>query len=190
VNNSIQIHTEGSNDTWDIGFPSGGNFWSDYNGSDSSHDGIGDSNYTIDASNVDRYPLMGTFNSFSVSSEQSVETICNSTISGFTFNGTAISFNVSGDPGTTGFCRICIPTALMNESYKVFVNGTEVAYTLLPFSNSTHTYLYFSYSHSTQQVTVIPEDSTLTILLLLTALSSLAILSEKKNSKSFDLARV
>jgi len=183
VNNSIQTHTEGSNDTWDDGFPSGGNFWSDYNGSDANHDGIGDSNYTIDSSNVDRYPLMGTFNSFSASSKQSVETICNSTISDFTFNGTAISFNVSGDLGTTGFCRICIPAALMNESYKVFVNGTEVAYTLLPFSNSTHTYLYFSYTHSTQQVTVIPEASTLTVLLLLVTLSLLTILSAKKRTR-------
>ena len=183
VNNAIQIHTESSNDTWDDGFPSGGNFWSDYEGSDSNHDGIGDLNYSIDANNVDRHPLMGTFNSFSASSEQSVETICNSTISGFTFNGTAISFNVSGDPRTTGFCRICIPTALMNESFNVFVNGTEVAYTLLPFSNSTHTYIYFSYTHSAQQVTVIPEASTLTILLLLVTLSSLTILSAKKRTR-------
>jgi len=35
-----------------------GNFWSDYNGSDSNRDGIGDSPYVIDANNQDRYPLM------------------------------------------------------------------------------------------------------------------------------------
>jgi parallel beta-helix repeat protein len=35
-----------------------GNFWSDYNGTDSNGDGIGDSPYIIDANNQDRYPLM------------------------------------------------------------------------------------------------------------------------------------
>jgi parallel beta-helix repeat protein len=43
---------------WDDGYPSGGNYWSDYNGTDTNHDGIGDTPYTIDANNTDPYPLM------------------------------------------------------------------------------------------------------------------------------------
>jgi nitrous oxidase accessory protein len=35
-----------------------GNYWSDYNGTDSNGDGIGDIHYVIDASNIDHYPLM------------------------------------------------------------------------------------------------------------------------------------
>jgi parallel beta-helix repeat protein len=52
---------------WDNGYPSGGNYWSDYNGTDSfsgpyqnvtGSDGIGDAPYVMDAVSSDRYPLM------------------------------------------------------------------------------------------------------------------------------------
>jgi len=44
--------------TWDDGYPSGGNYWSDYTGTDTNGDGIGDTAYSIDPMNKDRYPLM------------------------------------------------------------------------------------------------------------------------------------
>jgi parallel beta-helix repeat protein len=52
---------------WDDGYPSGGNYWSDYSGVDvyrgpyqneTGSDGIGDISYVVDANNTDRYPLM------------------------------------------------------------------------------------------------------------------------------------
>ena len=43
---------------WDDGYPSGGNYWSDYTGTDADGDGIGDTTYIIDTTNEDRYPLM------------------------------------------------------------------------------------------------------------------------------------
>jgi len=179
----LQVYTFNKNnlsDIWDADYPSGGNYWSDYVGTDSNHDGIGDSNYTIDADNNDRYPLMGMFSDFNATSEQHVQTICNSTISDFHFNGTAICFNVSGQSGTTGFCRICIPRALMNSTYEVFVNGTKVQCNELICSNGTHAYLYFNYTHSTKEVIIIPEFPSFLILPLFMIATLLAVIVYKR----------
>ncbi len=70
--NNINQHLGGVgvNTTWDNGYPSGGNYWSDYTGVDSyrgfyqnetGSDGIGDTPYLIDANNRDRYPLMNPY---------------------------------------------------------------------------------------------------------------------------------
>src|SRR5271157_1645342 len=58
VNNTHQACSIliGSTNIWDIGYE--GNYWSDYNGTDANHDGIGDTPYVIDANNTDNYPLM------------------------------------------------------------------------------------------------------------------------------------
>jgi len=60
VNNTQQmfIGTPGYTNVWDYGYHSGGNFWSDYNGTDANSNGIGDTPYVIDANNTDNYPLM------------------------------------------------------------------------------------------------------------------------------------
>jgi nitrous oxidase accessory protein len=44
---------------WDSGGE--GNYWDDYNGTDSNRDGIGDTSYVINGENVDNYPLMFPF---------------------------------------------------------------------------------------------------------------------------------
>lgn len=67
VGNTKQALSLNSVNTWDNGYPSGGNYWSDYIGLDLYHgpyqsetgsDSIGDTQYIIDADNRDRYALM------------------------------------------------------------------------------------------------------------------------------------
>jgi parallel beta-helix repeat protein len=50
-----------TNNAFDLGYPLGGNFWSDYNGTDANQDGIGDTPYIINENHTDRYPLMNPF---------------------------------------------------------------------------------------------------------------------------------
>jgi parallel beta-helix repeat protein len=59
INNSEHVSLYNSfNNTWDDGYPSGGNYWSDYNPPDEDMDKIGDVSYVIDENNTDRYPLI------------------------------------------------------------------------------------------------------------------------------------
>ncbi|UCH69663.1 MAG: right-handed parallel beta-helix repeat-containing protein, partial [Candidatus Bathyarchaeota archaeon] len=68
IGNNQQVHILPSEQAnfWDDGYPSGGNYWSDYNGTDlysgpdqnvPGRDFRGDTPRVIDANNTDRYPL-------------------------------------------------------------------------------------------------------------------------------------
>lgn len=69
LNNTSQVLISPSNsaNSWDNGYPSGGNYWSDYVGTDlfkgvyqneTGSDGITDAPYVINTKNTDRYPLV------------------------------------------------------------------------------------------------------------------------------------
>ncbi len=175
---------------WDNCYPSGGNYWSEYACVDlfgglyqneTGSDGICDSPYRIDENNQDNYPLMGMFYNFEVAGLDSktyyVQVISNSTVSELNLvvllsspneylqpGQEFLLFYVEGENDTSGFCRITIPRALLNDSYIVLVDWKVVPAHQLDASNSTHAYLYFTYNHTKHEVIIIPEF-TLTIVL-------------------------
>ncbi len=57
IKNDQQAYDGGDN-IWDNNYPSCGNYWSNYNGSDKDGDGIGDEPYQVPGGREDKYPLM------------------------------------------------------------------------------------------------------------------------------------
>jgi len=72
IDNTLQVNitAPGYANFWDDGYPSGGNYWSDYSDVDlhcgpnqdiPGRDGIWDNPYVIDENNTDRYPLVNPY---------------------------------------------------------------------------------------------------------------------------------
>lgn len=70
INNTSQVSSYNSVNVWDDGYPSCGNYWSDFTGADeksgpyqdqTGSDGIVDTPYVIDENNQDRYPFMSPY---------------------------------------------------------------------------------------------------------------------------------
>ena len=181
INNNIQVYSIliVNFNFWDDGYPSGGNYWSNYNSTDSSSgpgqnktgsDGIGDTPYAQERDNSDNYPLMAPFHTFTAGTwngtTYDVDGISNSTLSNFSFNSTVktLTFSVTGTNGT-GFCRVAIPKALMwcdNETqWAIQIAGLKSPQDAQFFYQSIRivtdancTYIYFAYPHSTHTLLI------------------------------------
>ena len=160
---------------WDNGFE--GNFWSDYVGSDINRDGIGDTPRIIDNVTSDEYPLLGSFSNFRVYYEEhsyDVTVISNSTIINLFFEAAnnTIRLTVNGTDETYGFCRICIPHALVEPEITVIIDdgSTEVLHRNYSLRDDGFCrWIYFAYQHSTHEILIIPEFYQLAFLSTLIA---------------------
>ena len=205
---AIGLKIPPSINTWDNGYPSGGNYWNDYNGTDyytgkyqneTGSDGIGDMPHTIDANNTDHYPLMAPISFFNAGTWNDmtyyVHIVSNSTISDFYFNpgeGAFLRFNVTGEEGIEGFCRVTIPKDLLwvEDGWTILVGDQPTTdYRIIPDEN--YTYLYFTYNHSTKTVLiqgthVIPEfpSTMIPLLFVLATLIATVLLKKKRHSQS------
>jgi parallel beta-helix repeat protein len=161
INNSQQVsNINRSINAWDDGYPSGGNYWSGYNGVDihcgqnqnlTGSDGIGDTPYSIDANNTDHYPFMqpNGWETYPVSTES------NATITAKVLDKTALYFNVSGPTGKIGYVKATMPVGLNTTAIKVFLDLKPVQQ---PFpiitTNGTHYFIYFEFTLSTHEIAI------------------------------------
>ncbi len=205
IDNAKQVSSGGYTsyaNIWDDGYPSGGNYWSDYDGTDFysgpyqneiGSDGIGDTPYLIDVNNTDNHPLMGEFSSFNTSLGKKVNVVSNSTIEDFRYfsdNNTIKMFvaNMTLNQ-TTGFCRVATPHALMDiTNIEVIIdNGTTPLlyhnYTL--YDNGTHRWIYFSYPHSIREIDIVPEFSSLLILPFFMIAALLVVVVYRRKSQIY-----
>jgi parallel beta-helix repeat protein len=145
-----------------------GNYWASYNFAGPSSGGIGDEPYYVDENNQDNYPLMGTFSQYDITYNGTIfqiTIVSNSTIPDFKFEVgretgyKIVSFTTAGKDGTFGFCRMTIPKSLMEYPLIVVDREGEVATSLLSASDTTTTYLYFTYPHGDQSITVISSEA-------------------------------
>ncbi|MBX5321403.1 MAG: S8 family serine peptidase [Candidatus Bathyarchaeota archaeon] len=130
-------------------------------------------------------PIKLTFSVPWEGEEYLVEITSNSTVTNFNFSQQQmkIGFNVTGDEGTVGFCNVTIPNILLGGPYTVLVN--DVPITSEWTWNNTHSFIYFTYTHSEHHIDIvgssaIPEFPLETFLLLLAMLSSVAAVMVKK----------
>jgi len=146
MNNTSQTSSSGSTNVWDNGYPSGGNYWSDYAGTDLysgpyqntvGSDGIGDTPYAINGNNTDQdhYPLMQPYSSVEMSVFCSPNPVsrgspvtCTAVASGFNPTGT-ITWSTSSPTGyfNQSICNLsngaCSTIYIDNSSGSITIAG-------------------------------------------------------------------
>ena len=163
---------------WDNGYPSGGNYWSDYeekyphvvdenqgeNQDISGSDGIWDHPYVIDENNQDNYPLVNPWKlatvyetSVKVKGKNYPVTIeSNTTLEQIVATSNTLHFKSSGPTGQTGYILVIFPMVNTTD-IKVFIDGGPPL-TPPPFpiitSNGTHYFIYFEFTLSVHDVAI------------------------------------
>jgi parallel beta-helix repeat protein len=131
IGNVEQAYDDASSYQWDDGYPSGGNYWSDYTGIDQMWgplqdqpgvDGIGDTPYIIDADSEDRYPLM--YSSMAVVPRP--PTILRADLTADDFRNVTLVWSLSPDDGL-GIYPVVRYDVYRNSTYK----PRGMGYTLL-----------------------------------------------------------
>jgi len=115
-----------------------------------SNDEIIDGAVTISLTNIVDYPVVVGGFTFHVIVEST------SITSDFSFiqADKKISFNVTGETGTGGFTNVTTPIDLLGGPYTVLFEGVSTVPEPQETTNGTHTFLYFTYVHSSHIVEI------------------------------------
>jgi parallel beta-helix repeat protein len=120
----IQAYDNRSTNDWDDGYPSGGNYWSDYDGVDLNStpnqdvpppDGMGDTPYIIDGNSRDNYPLMEPVFQSTPSKPQNLQALTGNSFVNLTWE----------DPILDGGSSII--------GYNIYKNDTAGVYAFVPY---------------------------------------------------------
>lgn len=143
-NTLIQSHpfqiSLNSINSWDDGYPSGGNYWSNYAGVDVKSgqdqdlfgsDGIGDTPYTIDADNADNYALMKPY---AGAHDLGLKVGISKTVIGYNMNATvAIRMTI---------VNYGVQAEDVNFTYQIDTTVGEELYSLMPRNSSVFDFLF------------------------------------------------
>jgi parallel beta-helix repeat protein len=137
MNNSLsQASMYNATEIWDNGYPSGGNYWSDYqtrypSASEIDSSGIWNTPYAIDSNNTDHYPLMQPFGCSStlvvctpnpVTFGSSVT--CTATVSGLSPTGT-VTWSTSSSTGNFTQYACTLSNGTCSTTYADNFAGSE-----------------------------------------------------------------
>jgi len=174
VNNTIQTYVKSSySNIWDNGYPSGGNYWSDYTGSDCRNgpsqnlagcDGIGDTPNVIDSSNRDNYPLMKPIpwdsDDIGVTCFGKVGSQGASSMKTVIAEGTTVHFNVFvmnyGNDAEVFNITVYVNATLLGAQTEVAIIGRGFA--IVSFTWNTSSFERGSYTIDAQ-ITAVPDET-------------------------------
>jgi len=110
-----------------------------------------DGSVTLSLTNIVDYPVVIQSVTFHVIVEST------SITDNFEFTPTEkrIGFNVTGETGIDGFSNVTIPIVLLGGPYTTLLDGVAVTPDPQITTNGTHTFIYFTYTHSTHAAEVI-----------------------------------
>jgi parallel beta-helix repeat protein len=189
---------------WNITYPAGGNYWSDYTNNDvkkgpyqseTGSDGIGDKQYEILPGVNDSYPLMGPIHCFHAYHCESTDyyALVSSNISDafpsnfyFDSNGAFINFTLTGNI-EKGFCRVTIPNQLLwvEDGWIVTIDDEIAEHAFMSDINCTCICFAYNYSNTKtvkiQGTHCIPEfPSQIILIVAMGILITLAVLKRSQ----------
>jgi nitrous oxidase accessory protein NosD len=120
IDNQKQVIGQVNEQIWDNGYPSGGNYWSDYEGQDQNDDGIGDAPHELAGEAKDNFPLVKPWNRMQADLDIAPDSLASEDKEGWVTVHIALPAGIPGD-------EIDPATVLLNNSLSPEKGGFSVS---------------------------------------------------------------